>query len=801
MSVLKRNLSDAWRAVLAHPLGSLIIILTLALGIGANSAIFSLVDGILLKPLPFPDSDRIVTLWEDFSRRDGPEQEWIEVPNFFHWKERSDSFEAMAAWGFQPGNLMLQGQAERLLVGAVSWDYFRAFGVEPQQGRDFRPEDDLPGAEPVLILSASFWKRRLGGRPDVIGQRLEISDESMTVAGVLPEGFGSTLGPQPDVWTTLRLDPAKARRGNFFLRCVARLKPGVSVHQATQELDAMMERIGAQFPENQGVRMQVIPLHDLLVAPARQALYVLLGVVGAVLLIACANVAGLMLSRAASRSQEMAVRAALGARRSELLGQLLSESVLLGLLGGLAGLLLAWGGVKALVTFAPPLIPRLQEATLDWRVFLFTAVVSLLTGLLFGIVPARAASRPDVSRALQEGRRSGGSMGGGRLRSGLVAGEMALAVLLLVMAGLLVRSFDRLMNVEVGFRPQRVMAVQLTLTRDRFPDRASINAFWDQLLERLKARGEVEAAAAVSVLPLSGSDTDTSFQIPGRAQERDEPTAWYRQVTPGYYRTMGLELLAGREFEPADRDSGAAVIMVSDVLLERYFPSLEPQDALGQRLLVGGREAQVVGVVRGVRHNALQSEPRPEMYIPQSLFPSRTMSLVVRSSAPQDAVARMLRAEVAGVDPAVPVTALQPMEELVQQSLAPDRFYMRLTAAFAVLALVLAAVGIYGVVSYQVAARTWEMGLRMALGAPRGRVLRLILGQGIRLLVIGLLIGLPTAFLTTRLIAQQLFQTSPLDPLSYLGAVMLLSLVALAACLRPALRATRVDPQQVLRAP
>ncbi|HSR67767.1 MAG TPA: ABC transporter permease [Acidobacteriota bacterium] len=804
MEGLIRNFRYARRALWSSPLTSLVIVLTLALGIGANSAIFSVVDGILLKPLPFPDSHRIVTLWEDFSSRGGPQQEWIEVPNFLEWKQGSDSFETMSAWGFQPANLLIEGEAERLVMGMVSWDYMATFGVEPVAGRDFRRSDDQPGAEPVVLLSSAFWKRRLGSRSEAVGERLSINGEMMTVVGILPEGFRTPLGPAPDLWATLRLDPAQARRGNFFLRCVARLKAGVGVDAAKQELDAMMARIGSQFPENEGVRIQVVPLLDQLVAPARQALWVLLGVVAVVLLIACANVAGLMLSRSAARSREMAVRSAMGARRGELVAQLLAESTLLGLLGGVGGLLLAWLGVQALTALAPPLIPRLEAVQLDWRVVLFTAAVSLLTGLVFGIVPARTASRTDVSQVLQEGNRSGGTSAGSWMRSVLVTGEMAMAVLLLVVAVLLVRSFDRLMSVDVGFRPHRVMALQLSLTPDRFPDPPAINAFWDQLLQRLQARGEVEEAAAISVLPLSGADTDTGFDIPGRPQEgsgEDQPTAWYRQVTPGYFRTLGLQLLAGREFEAADRDSNASVVIVSDALVERYFPALEPRQAVGERLLLGRREVEIVGVVKGVRHNSLQSAPRPEMYLPQSLFPARNMNLVVRSSAPSETVARLLRSEVAGIDGNVPVTSLQRLEDLLQQSVAPDRFFMRLTASFAVLAVLLAAVGVYGVVSYQVAARTWEMGLRMALGAPRSRVLGMILAQGARLLLLGLVIGIPASLLLTRLLSERLFEISPLDPVSYLLAAALLTGVAMLACLRPALRATRIDPQEVLRAP
>lgn len=803
LETLARDVRFGLRLLGRHKGFTAVAVLTLALGIGANTAIFSVVNGVLLKPLPFDGSDRIVTVWENFTAQGGPVQEWIEVPNFYEWQKATDLFETMVAYTFGSMILTDAGEPQRLTAGVVSSGFFATFATAPAMGRDFSPADDAPGAAPVTILGDGFWQRALGADPAVIGTTLQLNGVPTIVIGVLPPGFAMPGAPVADLWTPLRLDPATATRDNFFLQGLARLKPGVTVAQATDRLDAMMAEIGAEFPSNRGVTIQLVPLLDQLVAPVRVALYVLLGVVAFVLLIACANIANLMLSRSATRAREMAIRVAMGAGRSRIVRQLLTESLVLSLAGAALGVLLAYWGTTALVSRAPAsAAPRLDAVSIDSTVLLFTLGISLAAGLVSGLAPVLEAGRRDVHSTLKEGGRgSQNGAGGHRLRAALAAGQIALALCLLIASGLAVRSFAALMDVDPGFCADGLTTAFVSMPPDTYAGGPELVAFMDELVSRVGTHPIVESAAAVSVLPLAGSDSDTGFEIEGRPPSGDPgstPVVWFRRVTPSYFETMGLTVTSGREFTSEDRAGAPGVVMVSDVAAARFWPG---EDALGKRLRFGpGSDWHtMVGITRGVRHSGLAQEPRPELYFPFAQRPGRTMTLVVRSEAPESAVADLLRADLREVSPTLPLSSVTSMASLVDSSVAQPRFFMSLTAAFGTLALVLAAVGLYGVMSYNVSRQTTEMGLRMALGASRGAVLGMVVSAGLRLAIVGVALGLATAFWASTLLAEVLFEVEPRDALTFGSAAGVLIATALLACLVPALRATRIDPISALR--
>ncbi len=801
MESVWQDIRYAVRGFLNRPLLTLVVVLTLALGIGANTAIFSLINGILLSPLPFPDPQRIVTIWEDFSAQGGPEQEFIEVPNFFIWKEENTVFETLSAFRLNLVNLTQGGEPEQLNMGVVSYDYLATFAVDPSVGRDFSPQDDQPGAARVVILSHDLWQRRFGGEPTVVGTAVQLSGNPYLVIGIAPSGFRHTQMPAIDLWTPLRFNATSASRQNFFLRGIGRLKEGVTLQRAVAEMNTFMDRIGREFPENRGTRIRLIPLHDLMVQPARAALWALMGAVALVLLIGCANIANLMLGRAALRRREIAIRAALGAGRRRLVRQMLTESVLMALAGGLLGLLAGYWGLQALVTLAPANTPRIAEVALDGQVLLFTLAASLATGLIFGIIPALQTSRRDVNRFLHDGGRQSQSLGGrSRLRGLLVVSEVALALLLLIGSGLLIRSFNRLLQTDLGFQPSNLYSSAFSLPSDRYAKPAQRVQFFQEFIQSLSSRPGIDSAAAVSVLPLGGSDSDTAFLIEGRpapTRPQDQPIAWFRRVTPGYFETMRIPILQGREFTSQDHSQAPIAAIVSQVTAQRYWPG---QEVIGQRIRLGGqRMATIVGVVPGVRHNGLERAPRPELYICYAQFSSSFMNLVLRSRNDLDSISAMLRAEVRALDAELPLSSIARMEDLLDSNLAPPRFIMALAAGFSLLALLLAVVGIYGVLSFNVSRRSAEMGVRMALGARRSDVLLLIVRQGLFWTACGLLSGLLASLGVNRLLASLLFGVSPTDGGTFLTVSLSLALVAAAACLLPALRATRIDPLTALR--
>jgi putative ABC transport system permease protein len=800
-----RDVHYGLRGMLRHRLYSAIVVLTVALGVGANATIFSVVNAVLLSPLPYDGADRIVMVWEDFSAQGGPAQEWIEVPNFFEWKRQSPAWQTLSAFMFDGVNLFADDEPERLTIGNVSHDFFATFAVEPAIGRGFLEEDDIPNAPRVVVLSHELWQRRFGFDASILGTSIVLDDELHVVVGVLPAGFETPLSPQTDVYRPLRLDSQSADRGNFFLQAVGRLREDVPLARATAEMNTIMAGIGDEFSSNKDVKIQLVPLLDQLVQPVRRAILVLWAVVGAVLLIACANIANLALGRGAGRESEIAIRAAVGAGRARLVRQLVTESTTIALVGGAVGLLLAHWGIPLLVALSPLGTPRIGAVALDPAVVAFTLVVATMTGLAFGIVPALRSSRPDASLSLREGGGSRGSQSASssrRVRSLLVVSEIALALILVIASGLLIRSFGRLLAVDPGFRSENLVAARLTLPASRYERGPQLVAFLSELMERVRQRPGVDSASAVSVLPLSGNDTDTGFFIEGRpvsTRPRDTPTAWFRRVASDYFQTLGIPTLNGREFTGSDLAHSPSVVIINEVTAARYWPG---ENVVGKRVRFGGPElpwSTVIGVVGGVRHGALDREPRAELYFPYAQRPGSRMTIVVRSRNDVAALAQMLRTEIAELDPQLPLSSLTTMDALVDASLAQSRFFMTLTAGFALLALLLAALGVYGVMSYNVSRRSGEMGVRLALGARRSDVLTLVLREGATLTLAGIVLGLVGAFWLTQWLSNLLFAVDPRDASTFLVALLGTVLVALAACLLPALRATRVDPLRSLR--
>lgn len=815
METFFQDIRYGLRLLIKRPGFTAVAVIALALGIGANSAIFSVVNGVVLRALPYKDPDRLAIVWSKIpllQGRVGTGEFPVTAGEFIDWRDQNQVFEQIAAFHSQPFNITGAGEPEFLGGVRGSASLFSLLGVEPKLGRTFAPEDDQPGAERVVIISHGLWERRFGSDPNIIGQKLSLNDEPYTVVGVLPAGFqfprkGELPAPyqfprQADFYTPLAWSPAQAaNRGRNFLVVVARLKPRATFEQAGAEMNAIAERLQEQYPYLNKEAL-VVPLHKQVVGKVRTALLVLLGAVGFVLLIACANVANLLLARAASRQKEIAIRTALGASRVRVIRQLLTESVLLSLVGGTLGLLLALWGIDLLLTISPSNLPRVDTIGIDERVFAFTLAVSLLTGIGFGLVPAIKVSKPDLNDALKEGGRSS-SVGfrHSRFRGLLVVSEVALSLVLLIGAGLMIRSFVTLLNVDTGLTVQNVLTLDIGLPKSKYTGPQQI-AFFQQVLSRMQSLPGVQAVGGVYPLPLSGAEEFMGFSIEGRGSNPGESvSAGPRWVNGDYFKVMGIALLRGRELTERDNADAARVLVINEAMAKAFWPD---EDPIGKRVAFDRTNGtpnwrEIVGIAKDVKHVSLDGTATPEMYLPFGQFPIFFQTIVLRTAGDPLSLVAAARSEVLAVNKDQPISNVHTMEELLSNSIAQRRFNMLLLSIFAIVALLLSAVGIYGVMSYSVAQRTHELGLRMALGAQSSHIVALVVRQGMTLALTGVVVGLAAAFVLTRIMASLLYGVSATDTLTFGLIALLLSSVAFFACYIPAHRATKVDPMVALR--
>ena len=804
METLWQDLRYGVRMMLKSPGFTLVAVVTLALGIGANTAIFSVVNAVLLRPLSFKDSNQLVWFWEnqpDFRHAN------ISPADFLDFQAQTRAFEQITAFRQMDFTLTGDRQPEQIHGMIVSANYFSVLGAEVEAGRGFQPDDGRPGAARVAVLSHGFWQQRFGGDPNVIGKALTLSGQSVTVVGIAPPQLKTEraelwLNPRtvvPDQLFGVDRDPATIR-GSHYLHSIGRLNPGATLQQAQDEISAIATRLEEQFPAtNSGHTIELISLLDQTVGRLRPALLVLLGAVGLVLLIACVNVANLMLARATARHKEMALRMALGASRWRVVRQLLTESLALATLGGACGSLLAVWGVDLLVAMSPENIPRLHEIGVDRQVLGFTLLISLATGIIFGLAPALAASRPDLNEALKEGGRSatpGASRG--RMRATLVIVEVALALLVLVGAGLLGKSFVRLRSVDPGFQPAKLLTMWLFLADARYTKEAPRLAFLKELNARLEALPGVEGVGIGDDLPIAGTDTSTDLTVEGReASGGEQLMSGVHVVNPRYLEAMGIPLLKGRTFTERDTSEAPEVVLVNETMARRLWPG---QEAVGKRIkLLGPNWAEVVGVVRDVKHNGLNAEPTMDAYVSHLQAPWPWMSVSLRSNLDPVALRASVRREVQAIDPNQAVANFKTMDQVIGESVGERRLSLVLFGLFGAVALLLAGVGIYGVMGYGVTQRTHEIGIRMALGAQTGDVLKLVVGQGMTLALAGVAAGLLGAFGLTRLMISLLFGVSATDTFTFVVIALVLAGVALLACYLPARRASRIDPMVALR--
>jgi putative ABC transport system permease protein len=798
------------RVLARNPAFTAVAVLTLALGIGANTAIFSVVHQLLLRPLPYPDAERLVMLWE--ITPSGTHQNTTSVGNFRRWREQSTAFEGMAGFVDQRANLTGAGEPEEIPIQLATPELFRVLGVGPILGRGLTREDSLPKAPRVAVLSHGFWQRRLGGDPGVIGRRILLNSRPVTVVGVLPAGFqwhirrNSVTGRPAEVWSALPLPTEGPGTIGRYLSVVARLKPGVSFQQAGSGLKTIHARLALDAPKyNKGFGVEVVPLREQFVGNVRPALLILLGAVGFVLLIACANVANLLLSRAAAREKEIALRTAVGARRLRVVRQLLTESLLLALLGSLLGLVLAGWGLRALVAISPRDLVNLQGVGLHLPVLALTLAVSLGTGILFGLAPALEATRLNLNAALKEGGKGAAGQGARsrRLRNALVIAEVALALVLLAGAGLLVKSFVRLQEVDPGFKREKVLTMVVRLPGGKYGEDPQVLAFFQRTTERIRALPGVREVGLVNFLPFYGGlGSATAFTVEGRPAPipGEAPTTDVRVTDPGYLAAMGIPLLRGRNFTDAESREARHVVLVSESMARQHFPG---EDPIGKRILVEMTDApvptEIVGIVGDVKQESLADEARPTVYMPLPELTYSFMTLVIRTTGDPGALAPTVRRLVRAIDPDQPVSDVRTMEQVMADAVGRNRFNTLLLGLFAGLATLLAAVGIFGVMSSSVTLRTREIGLRVALGARQGQVLTLILKQGLLLTLTGVALGLAGALALTRLLAGLLFGVGSTDPATFTAIALLLTLVSVIACYIPARRAARVDPLIALR--
>ncbi|HYV06857.1 MAG TPA: ABC transporter permease [Blastocatellia bacterium] len=811
METLLQDLRYAMRMLIKQPGFSIVAIIALALGIGANTAIFSVVNAILLRPLNYKDSERLVQVYHNYPKLDLKAS--VSASGYSHYRDTVESFDAIAAATGWPVNLTDSGEPERLQGVAVTHTFFSLLGVEAARGRLFSPEEDLPGRNRVIVLTDSLWKRRFAADPNLIDNTVRLNGENYTVIGILPPGFqfGREFGQvqelySPIAFTPQQLDPGRWR--NEFLFVMARLKQGVTIEQAQAEMDTVAANVRERYfgggdandPRSWGLLLA--SLRENVVGDIRPALLILLAAVAFVLLIACANVANLLLARAALRNKEIAIRSALGAGRWRVTRQLLTESVLLAMAGGAVGLALAYWGMTALLSIMEDKIPRSTEIGIDTRVLLFTVGVSLLTGIIFGLFPALQASKHDLHSILKEGGRSGAARRS--VRGLFVVAEVALALVLLVGAGLLLKSFQKLQEVNPGFRADHLLTMQLALPGTRYNEPQQIDAFFQQVLEKVKSIPGIESAGVSTSVPMSGSGSSGSFSIEGRTPGPGEMSPWGNRWFAGasYFQTMSIPLIRGRYFDDRDVREAPQVAIIDETMQRKFWPDDDP---VGKRITFQ-RDAQgnpiwreIVGVVGHVKQRGLDGESPVQYYVPHRQLPSAGVFFVARTSGEPSSVAGAVRGAVQQVDSELPVFRVSTMERMVADSMAQRRFAMTLLGVFAMVALILASVGLYGVMSYSVTHRTNEIGIRMALGARVPDVLGMVIGQGMKLSIAGVAIGLAGAFGLTRLMESLLFGVSTTDPWTFFAVALVLAGVSLLACYIPARRATKVDPMIALR--
>ena len=803
MRTLWQDLRYALRMLCKNPGFTTTAVLTLALGIGANTALFSVVNGVLLRPLPYPDPTSLVVI----SAVNQKTQEIFPLcdADFLDWRSQNQSFGAVAA--FSSGNrfnITGSGIPQQVLGDFVTAEYFSVLGVTPVVGRTFLPNEDQEASPRLALLSYGLWRSRYGSNPNIIGEQIVLNGSNFTIIGVMPRNFLPSSETQ--LWANLAIKPPN-RRGPYYLTGEARLKPGVTFEQARADLAAIARRIEEQSPlTNSHMTFRAVPLEEAIVGDVRPALLVLLGAVGFVLLIASANVANLLLARASVRAREVAIRAALGASRSRLTTQLLTEGTLLAVVGGLFGLLLAKLGVKLLIDLGPSNLPRLDEVTIEAHVLVFTCVISLASGILFGLVPAIAGGRTDLNKSLREGGRSGEGQHRSRARGIIVVAEIALSLVLLIGGGLMLKSFYRLQRVNPGVNANNALTMQVSLPRRQYDDNQTI-AFYRQLLEKLQILPGVESAAVGMALPPNLLEVTDYFTVEGQAEtsERNLGMADLVFVSPDYFRALGVPLVAGRYFTSADRAGAPKVVVINQTLARRYWPDENP---VGKRIKTGGAERpknpwmEIVGVVGDVKYSGLDAAPEMVLYWPAEQEAWSSMYLVLRTSptfGDPTALASGVQNTVWSLDKDLPVAHIRTLDQLLSESVQQPRFRTVLLEVFALIALSLATVGIYGVLAYSVSQRRHEIGIRIALGAQRHEVLSLVVGQGMLLTLIGVIIGLALALAFARFLSTLLYAVHPIDPSIFIISPLVLTCVALLACCIPARRATRVDPMVALR--
>jgi predicted permease len=797
MDALGQDVRHTMRSIAKNPGFATVVILTLALGIGANTAVFSVVKGVLLDPLPFHQPHQVVQLYEKRPQQ-GRIRNVVSAPDYFDWKQQTDVFEDMAAITGAAFPFTTP-EGARLNIGArVTSNFFDMLGVEPTLGRSFLPEDESPGKDRVLILTHGLWQRQFGGDRSIVGRKITFGSEPFEVIGVLPE-IVNVIAPEAEIWQPLVIN-ARSSRQSHFLNVYGRLNPGMTLQHAQTAMNVVAGRLEQQYPDdNTGHGVNVFSLQQEVTGRVRSALLMLLGAVALVLLVACANVANLFIARTSQRQREISIRTALGAGASRLVRQLLTESVILSLLGGAAGLTLAYLGVKALVAANPGNLPRIANIKVDTGVLLFTLAISMVTGFLFGLLPAMHAARAKIANALRQGGRNATSRVG--TKKVLVVAEIALALVLAISSGLLLRSFMRLAAVSPGFDAANVLAVDVPLTGPAYAETPNRRAFVSELSTRLSQLPGVTGVAAINALPLTGRDSGSNFSIEGRPPlgYSQLPNGRYRVVTPAYFETMRIPLRAGRTITTRDHDKAPAVLLINETMARQYWPN---EDPIGKRIILAQEDTisrEVVGIVADVKHYALDGETRPEMYFPYAQQPQLGMTVVLRTAGDPEGLTSAVRSVLQSIDKNQPVAKIRALHDVLALSVAQPRLYSVLLTIFSTVAVLLAAVGIYGVMSFAIAQRTHEMGIRMALGARAGNVRRLVMREGLVLAMIGIALGSAAALSLSRMLRTLLFAVEPNDPATFASAAFLLLSVAAIACYLPARRATRVDPIVALR--